>query len=73
MKTPNESAARRRALSGARQGLVGLGLLVVAYLLFEGRDSISALATTRVVARATVSTLHDGSEAQLREPIPRRR
>jgi hypothetical protein len=65
MKTPDPSAERRRALSGARQGLVGLGLLVLAYVLWAARDFIPALATTRVTATAILSTLHDGSEVQL--------
>jgi hypothetical protein len=65
MKTPDGSGERRRALSGVRQGLVGLGLLFLAYPLYEARDFISALATTRVVASAIFSTLHDGSEVQL--------
>src|SRR5579872_1817701 len=66
MKTPEGSADRRRALSGARQGLVGLGLLMLSYPLWMARDFIPSLATTRVVATAILSTLHDGSEAQLR-------
>ena len=65
MKTPDSSAEGRRALSGVRQGFVGLGLLVVAYCLWEARDFIPALATTRVAATALLSTWHDGSEVQL--------
>jgi hypothetical protein len=65
MKTPDGSAEGRRALSGVRQGLVGLGLLALAYILWEARYFIPALATTRVMATAVLSTLHDGSEVQL--------
>jgi len=64
-KTAYGSAQWRRERSGARQGLLGLGLLIVAYVVFEARDFIASLATTRVAATAIFSTLHDGSEAQL--------
>jgi hypothetical protein len=43
----------RKARSGARQGLLGLGLLFLAYPLYEARDYISGLAAPRVVAPAT--------------------
>ena len=52
MKTPDSSAEGRRALSGIRQGMVGVGLLCLALVLWEARDFIPALATTRVVATA---------------------
>lgn len=65
MKTLAASAEGKKALSGTRQGIVGGGLLILALVLWGARDFIPALATTRVVATAVVSTSHDGSEAQL--------
>jgi hypothetical protein len=65
MKTPDGSAEGRKSLSGVRQEIVGAGLLCLALILWEARDFIPALATTRKVATAVVSTLHDGSEVQL--------
>jgi hypothetical protein len=65
MKTPDGSPDGRRALSGARQGLVGAGLLVLAFFVWEARGFIPTLATTRVMAGAVIYTLHDGSEAQV--------
>jgi hypothetical protein len=64
-KTAYGSAEWRRARSGARLGLVALGLLFPAYILFEARVFISGLAATRVVATAILSPLHGGSEVQL--------
>src|SRR5262249_36176376 len=46
---------------------VGLGLLFLAYPLYEARDFLSSLATKRVVATAIFSTLHDGTEDQLQQ------
>jgi hypothetical protein len=42
-----------------------LGLLLLAYPLYEARDFISGLAATRVVATAVLSTMHEGTEIQL--------
>jgi hypothetical protein len=64
-KTAYGSAEWRRARSGARQGLVGLGLILLAYPLWKARDFIPALATTRVMATASLWAMHDGGEAQL--------
>jgi hypothetical protein len=64
-KTAYGSAKWRRERSGARVGLTGLGLLVLAFPLWKARDFIPTLATKRVVAFARLSTLHDGSELQL--------
>jgi hypothetical protein len=64
-KTAYGSAEWRRARSGARQGLAGLGLLLLAYPLYEARDFIAGLATTRVVATAILYTRNEGTEVQL--------
>lgn len=64
-KTAYGSAQWKRERSGARMGLVGLGLILLAFPLWKSRDFISTLATKRVVAIATLSTLHDGTELQL--------
>ena len=69
MKTGDETAERRRKLSGTRQGLVGLGLLTLAYVLWVARDVIPDLATTQIVATAWVSILHDASEADLQRAL----
>jgi hypothetical protein len=66
-KTAYGSAEWRRERSGARQGLLGLGLIFLAYPLYEGRDFISSLATTRVVATAAVNTMNEGTESQLQD------
>jgi hypothetical protein len=55
----------KRARSGARQGLVGLGLIVLVFPLWKARDFIPTLAATRVVATASLWAPHDGGEAQL--------
>ena len=65
-KTAYGSPKWRRQRSGARQGLAGLGLLVLAYGLWEARHFIANLATRRVAATAILYTLHDGTEAQLK-------
>jgi hypothetical protein len=64
-KTAYGSEKWRRERSGVRMGLAGLGLLVLAFPLWEARDFIPSLATKRVVAFARLSTLHDGTESQL--------
>ena len=64
-KTAYGSAKWRGERSGARMGLAGLGLLVLAFPLWKARDFIPTLATKRVVAFARLSTLHDGTELQL--------
>lgn len=64
-KTAYGSAKWKRERSGVRMGLVGLGLIILAFPLWKGRDFIPALATNRVVAFATLFTLHDGTELQL--------
>jgi len=63
MKTVD--AAAKRKLSGIRQGLLGVGLLVLAYLLWVARDVIPDLATTRVIATASFTLWHGASEADL--------
>ena len=65
MRGADGSADGRRALSGARQGLVGGGLLLLALAIWAARDFIPRLAMTRVVATAVVSTLHDGRGADV--------
>jgi ABC-type multidrug transport system fused ATPase/permease subunit len=65
MKTVDADA--RHKISGIRQGIVGVGLLVVAYLLWAGRDVIPDRVTTRVVATASFTLLHGASEANLRQ------
>jgi hypothetical protein len=64
-KTAYGSAEWKRARSWARQGLVGLGLLFLAYPLYEGRDFITGLAVKRVTATAILSTMNEGTEVQL--------
>ncbi|HLJ47469.1 MAG TPA: hypothetical protein VKU01_15740 [Bryobacteraceae bacterium] len=64
-KTAYGSAKWRSERSGARMLMAGLGLLVLAFLLWSARDFISTLATKRVVAFTRFSTLHEGTELQL--------
>jgi hypothetical protein len=64
-KTAYGSAKWRTERSGARMGLAGLGLLILAFPFWKARDFIPTLATKRVVAFARLSTLHDGTELQL--------
>ena len=66
-KTAYGSAEWKKARSGARLGLVGLGLLFLAYPLYEGRDFISGLAAKRVMATAILNTMNEGTEAQLQQ------
>src|SRR5258708_1820116 len=66
MKTPDGNAERTKPKLAGRLWLAGLGLLVAAYSLWLGRDFIPALAATRSVASAIVSTRHGGNEVQLR-------
>jgi len=64
-KTPYGSAQWRRERSGARLVLAGLGLLLLAFPVWEARDFIPSMATKRVTAISRISTLHEGAEAQL--------
>ena len=64
---PDVSAEGRRVLSGNRQVIVGLGVLLLALPLWWGTDHfVPSLTAKRVVATAICYTLHDASEAQLR-------
>src|SRR5215469_3264153 len=64
MKTPDESAKGRKALSAARQYIVRL-LVLPAYFHWLGRDFVPSLAATRVVVTAVLWIMHDGSQMQL--------
>ena len=68
-KTAYGSAQWRKERSGTRMGLVGLGLVLLAFPLWKARDFIPNLATKRVMAIASISTLHDGTEVQLQRAI----
>src|SRR5579864_5733999 len=66
MKTPDGFAQQRKqALSAVRQSVVGILLFLPAFALWATRDFLPTLAATRVVATAVLSTLHDGTDAQL--------
>lgn len=63
-KTAYGSAKWKRERSGARQGLAGVGLLLLASLIWLARDLIPNLATTQVIATA-VFYAKESTEAQL--------
>jgi hypothetical protein len=56
-------------MSGGKQWVIGLGLLLLAFFLWLARDAIPALATTRAVASASVYPIDDGTDAQLQHAI----
>ena len=64
-QTAYGSAEWKWQRSGARMGLVGLGLLLLAFPLWKAHDFIPTLAMKRAMAIASVSILHSGTEVQL--------